>query len=443
MSEQNPSRTVDINQNPRIVDINQNDTDIFSEENDEMSFLSKFLKDNNVLAVEKNITTERLVSTIIEKNNTSNAFYVIDLGEVSRKYKLWTELFPHIKPFFAVKSNPNLVICKLLGRLGCGFDVASVNEINLVKDIVSDMNQIIYANPIKSSESIQYARTVDVDTLVFDSETELYKIKLYHEDARLVLRIKVDDSASACKFSEKFGADKSEIEDLLKLAKNMNLNVIGISWHVGSNCSGAELYYSAIEDSKYAFDIAEKIGFFFNFLDIGGGFTGLSDEKSMSLLSDISSCVSNALSTFFSEYNYDESDSDKKQLNIISEPGRMLVTSSHTLVINVIGRKEKFLKSEKVMSYYVNDGIYSSFNCINYDHQKPELVPYNNDEIEKFKSVVFGHTCDSIDTVVKDVFLPKLAIGDKLYIENFGAYTLASSSTFNGFSVADSHYVLS
>ena len=85
------------------------------------------------------------------------------------------------------------VICQLLSLLGAGFDVASKNEINLVKDYVNDIDNIIYANPYKESSSIQYARSIDVDTSVFDSEDELYKIRLYHPKCKLLIRLKVDD----------------------------------------------------------------------------------------------------------------------------------------------------------------------------------------------------------------------------------------------------------
>jgi ornithine decarboxylase len=416
------------------------------QEPENLLFLSNFLKDNDVLTVEKNITKPKLIETIIEKYNPNDGFYIVDIGEVYRRYTLWTQLFPFVKPYFALKSCPNSIICRVLGSLGCGFDVASVNEINLVKDIVSDMNDIIFANPVKSSKSIIISRTSDVDNLVFDSQTELYKIKLYHEDAKLFIRIKVDDCDSVCRFSEKFGVEKNDIEPLLQLAKNNGLNVVGVSFHVGSSCKNAKQYYSAIELARYTFKVAKKIGYELTVLDIGGGFAGHNDENSMQLLKDISSCVQNAMKDFFSDYVYNDSDSNENNfplLKVIAEPGRFFVTTSHTLVVSIIGRKEKVIDNSLIFHYTIDEGRYSSFSAITYDYAEPEIIPYNNTDVQKYKSVIFGNTCDSFDKVSPEIYLPKLSIGDKCYVQNFGAYTVSSASNFNGFSIKDFFYVIS
>src|SRR5208282_4552352 len=97
-----------------------------------------------------------------------------------------------------------------------------------------------------------------------------------------------------------------------------------------------------------------------------GGMTGLCDQESIDLLTDVSFQLSKALLEFFNEYNYDGgADDSKKPLKILAEPGRYFITSSHTLVITVIGRKEKYTSesgSNPIMYYYVNESTYSSFN---------------------------------------------------------------------------------
>lgn len=429
---------------------NENETvSIIEEENNEenhLKFLSNFLKDNDIITVEKNISTLKLIETIISKYNPYDGFYIIDIGEIYRRHSLWLSSFPFVKPYFAIKSCPNPIICKVLASLGCGFDVASVNEINLVKDIVLDMNDIIYANPVKSSHSIIMSRTSDVDNLVFDSESELYKIKLYHEDAKLFIRIKVNDCDSVCRFSEKFGVPKEDIEPLLLLAKNIGLNVVGVSFHVGSSCKNAHQYYEAIELAKYAFEVAEKVGHNFTVLDIGGGFAGHNNEASMKLLKEISTSVKNAMNDFFDEYDYNNNFNDNenvKKLQVISEPGRFFVTTSHTLVVSIIGRKEKVIDGVRIFNYTINEGRYASFSAITYDYAEPEIVPYNNTDTVKYKSVLFGPSCDSFDKVSHEIYIPKLSIGDMCYVKDFGAYTVSSASNFNGFSIKDFYYVIS
>lgn len=415
-----------------------------NENEDQLANLSSFLKENEVMFVEKDLTTDAKIDTVIEKNSPTGAFYIIDLGDIIKKVNLWFELFEDINIMYAVKSNPNSVICKLLANLNVGFDVASVNEINIVKNLV-DPDKIIYANPVKDPAGISYARSIDVDLLVVDSENELYKNKLYHPHAEILIRLKVDDSESLCKFSDKFGVDKDDIPKLLSLAKTMSLKIVGVCFHIGSICKNAIQYYKALELVSYAFKVGKEIGFEFNTIDIGGGMPGSMDD--IELLKSISSNVKRGLEDF--DFG------PKENLRLLAEPGRYIVSSSHTLVVNVIGKKvretviektndnENEKTNEKKFVYTLNDGIYGSFNCINYDHQTPKIKPYNNRDKNLYKSVVFGNTCDSIDKISSEIMLPELEVGDLVYVEEFGAYTRASSSSFNGFSVIKSFYIIS
>lgn len=410
------------------------------QEDELFSFLPNFIKENNVSIIDnKNASTSDIIQLIIEKYGPPGAFYIVNIGDIIRRVQLWKKLFPTIDAHYAVKSNCSPVICKLLGSCGLGYDVASIEEINIVKNKVQDLTKIIFAHPIKPVNSIVYARTVDVDYLVFDSEHELYKIKLYHPHAKLFMRLKVDDRESDCRFSDKFGVDKEDIETLLGLAFKMNLNVIGVSFHVGSNCKNAKQYYSAIEMSKYAFDTASNIGFTFNVIDVGGGFSGNNNDKSLELLGQISEEIYKAM---FEMFNY-TIDNDGG-IRLIAEPGRFFCTNSHTLVLNVIGKKVKIDKEtgEKIQTIYLNDGTYGSFSAIKYDHQTPEIIPYNNDDLQKYKTIAFGVSCDSIDVVCNNTLLPELEVSDLVYVEEFGAYTTASSSQFNGFYVKDTFYCL-
>jgi len=94
---------------------------------------------------------------------------------------------------------------------------------------------------------------------------------------------------------------------------------------------------------------------------------------------------------------------------------------------------DPLVPSEKRIIYYLNDGVYGSFNCIYFDHTVPTILPFNERDGGQFKSTIFGPTCDSIDLICENAMLPELAIGEWVYVEDFGAYTAASSSAFNGF----------
>jgi ornithine decarboxylase len=406
----------------------------------EISGLSKLLQENGVMILGKHekYTEYDVINMILEEHNQNASFYIVDLGEIVRRYKQWTKLLPSVKPFYAVKCNPNIVICKLMALLGSGFDVASKNEINIVKNLV-DYGNVIYAHPYKDCASLQYARAADIDFSVFDSTYELDKIKVFHPFCKLLLRIKVDDSQSQCKFSTKFGADSSDLSNIDKIihhAKALNLIIVGVSFHVGSDCENPAQFYEAIKLAREIFKIGEKHNFTMNVLDIGGGFSRRRGSEQDRLFELSCENINKSLTEFFG---------DIPELKVIAEPGRYFVQSSHTLVVNVIGKNMKINKETGVQEfiYYMNDGVYGSFNCIFFDHQKPDIQPYNERfEEKKYKSTIFGRTCDSIDKITDDIQLPQLEIDDYCFVPNFGAYTAASSTTFNGFPAIKSYYVM-
>jgi diaminopimelate decarboxylase len=377
--------------------------------------------------------TYDIINDFLEDNQSERAFYIIDLGEITKSYINWVTMLPLVKPYYAVKCNPNPVLLDALASLGTNFDCASENEMKTIIEITKDPTRIIFANPCKMSSQIRYARSNDVDLMTFDCEEELYKIKLYHPYAKLILRIAVDDSKSLCKFNKKFGCKLCDVEELLKIVKTLKLDVIGISFHVGSGCSSAENFYKAIQDCRTATDTAAALGIHVETIDIGGGFPGLDGKVKFE---DIAKCVNDGIQEFFGE------EVEQKKIQFISEPGRYFAQKSHTLVLNVIGKKiTTDDNGEKCIVYYLNDGIYGSFNCIYFDHNKPVILPFNERDGKLFKSILFGPTCDSIDLISENIMLPELAVGEWVYVENFGAYTSAASSAFNGFKTSVCKYI--
>lgn len=241
-------------------------------ENLDISDLYTFFKDYDLQYFKNNHNILDIIKSFLEKYDNDQAFYIVDLSKIIHQYYRWITNLPNVKPYYAIKCNPNTVIIELLAKLGCNFDCASRDEISQVLSANVAPERIIFANPIKASSQIKYARQEDIDLLTFDSISELYKIKLYHPKAKLLVRIKIDDSKSVCRFSCKFGASVDELENMFTIAKACDLNIIGVSFHVGSNCYGLEMYSKAIYDAKCAFELAKRHGFTFSVLDIGGGF---------------------------------------------------------------------------------------------------------------------------------------------------------------------------
>jgi len=403
---------------------------------------NQILEKYNIKLFNNDYSTYDVISAFLLNNQNEQPFYIIDIGEIIKAYEKWTTCFPNIKPYYAVKCNPNPVILDVLYRLGTNFDCASENEMKMILDLTDDPNKIIFANPCKMTSQIKYARANDVDMMTFDCEEELYKIKLYHPYANLILRLSVDDSQSLCKFNCKFGCKLENVEYLIHIIKLLKLKLCGFSFHVGSGCKSIESYYKAIETCRQAYDISLKNDIHINIIDIGGGFPGIHSNNNINI-EEISEKINEAQKNFFGK------EIQEGTIQFIAEPGRYFVEKSHTLVLNVIGKKREINEnsetneSENSIIYYLNDGIYGSFNCIIFDHKKPIILPFNErNEKNMFKSKIFGPTCDSIDLICNEVMLPELTIGEWVYVENFGAYTTAASSSFNGFITTDYKYIL-
>lgn len=374
-----------------------------------------------------------IINDYLENNQSEKAFYLIDLGQITASYTNWINLLPNVVPYYAVKCNPNPVLLEALASLGANFDCASENEIKSIIEITKDPSRIIFANPCKMSSQIRYARANDVDLMTFDCEEELYKIKLYHPYAKIVLRLAVDDSKSICKFNKKFGCKLDQVSELLTIAKTLKLNVVGFSFHVGSGCSSASSFYEAIRDCKSATELANELGISISIIDLGGGFPGIDINIKFE---DISEQINNGIKDFF------ESELESKSIQFIAEPGRYFAQKSHTLVLNVIGKKRcKDEDGTDIIAYYLNDGVYQSFNCIYFDHAKPVILPFNERDGKLHKSYLWGESCDSIDLISDNIMLPELTIGEWLYVENFGSYTIASGSEFNGFKPPMNKYI--
>lgn len=389
-----------------------------------MDNLTNLVQEHEVRVFSEGETTEDIIAALIADRLIDDApVFVVDIGSVKRSYERWQELLPNVKVHFAMKSNSDPVISQVLAALGSCFDVASHNEISAALQHVPP-DRLVYAHPVKDNKTLSYARQVDVDLLTFDSSNELLKVALFHPQAELLLRLKVDDTGSACRFSTKFGAEWEDVPGLLSLARTLNLNVTGFSFHVGSGAVNPLLYVGAMEKCLEAMQLARDVGMAPSVIDIGGGFQSSSFKS-----------FAEVISPFVAEHS---------SVTFIAEPGRLLVNDAATLVISVIGKKRvKSPNGETTYVIYANESVYGLFNNTIFDHCSVELEPFNEREGELFRTKVFGRTCDSIDVIAEECMLPDLAVGERLFVRRMGAYTSASAaSAFNGFEMPKTVYVL-
>ncbi|BAT77647.1 hypothetical protein LR48_Vigan09g035600 [Vigna angularis] len=378
------------------------------------------------LSPQGNALTDFIQTAIAENPDIDSPFSVLDLGVVMGLLEKWATKLPTVRPFYAVKCNPNLSLIGALAALGTSFDCASKAEIEAVLSLGVSPDRIIYANPCKSESHIEHAATVGVNVTTYDSKDEVEKIRKCHPTCELLLRIRPpQESGARTSLGLKYGALPEEVPELLSVAHAAGLKVSGVSFHIGSGGGDAQAYKGAISAAKSVFDMASLLGMpRMRVLDIGGGFTSGPDF-------DVAAMQINAA--------IQGSFGNEEELVVIGEPGRYFAETAFTLATKVIGKRVR----GELREYWIDDGIYGTLINIVFDYatvtcmplacsSKPEN-PFCRDS-KTYSSTVFGPTCDSLDTVLTDYKLPELQVNDWLVFPNMGAYTTSSSTNFNGFS---------
>jgi ornithine decarboxylase len=359
---------------------------------------------------------ENVAETFIRSQGLTDSFALIDLDAVSEIHALWTQLLPKVHPFYAVKCNDDDKIIAHLANLGCGFDCASPYELAKVSGLAGAA-PVIYAHPCKPIAHLQYAKEAGVEWTTFDTPCELKKIANIYPTIKTLLRVRADDDSAAICLGNKYGATMEEVEGLLETAKSLGIDIIGVSFHVGSGSQNPNAYYTAIQQARKVFGRASSYGFEMSVLDIGGGFTPNGFGRTAEI-------INIALDDFF----------DSEIVKVIAEPGRLFVEACGTLMCSVHGVRSR----GGIMYYWISDGVYGNLNNIMYDNSTPTFTVLGSKKSSiTTKATIFGPTCDGHDIVLKEVDCPVLEVGDWLLFPNMGAYTRVGACNFNGFSAVD------
>lgn len=375
---------------------------------------------------------------LIAGHGLEDNFYVIDLGALARLHAGWSQLLPRVTPFYAVKCNPDQGVLATLAALGACFDCASETELASVLGLGVSPDRIVFANPCKRPRDLRYAASKGVTLSTFDTEAELDKLaRMQPGAARVLLRIRADDPTARCQLGNKYGAEPGEWEMLFASARACGVDVVGVAFHVGSGATDPAAFAYAIQLARAAWDLGLSHGFDMQVLDIGGGFAGgrFSPEGTLDM-GPIPAAINIALDAHFPA---------ETGVRVIAEPGRYFTERIATLGCMVLGRRPRHAGFD----YWVTDGLYGSMNSVLYDHATLEtrpLVQAGDAPPETgnaappapcYPSTVFGPSCDGLDTLLTDVPLPELQVGDWLAFHSMGAYALCGASKFNGINAVD------
>ncbi|NXR70927.1 AZIN2 inhibitor, partial [Pycnonotus jocosus] len=401
--------------------------------------MNGYLNESNFLMVEEGFTTRDLLENLLGElcqESEEQAFFVADLGDIVKKHLRFLKALPRVKPYFPVKCNGSEGVIRLLAELGAGFACANKAEITRVQGIGVPADRIFYSSPCKQVAHIRYAATHGVRLMAFDNEVELSKVARSHPRARMLLGITADSIPPAHP-SMAFGTTLKSCRHLLETAKEQAVEVVGISFHLGSRGLEPQALAQAVAAAQLVFDMGTELGHHMHLLDIGGGFPGTEDTRAP--LEEIAAGINSALDLYFPEGS---------GVDIIARPGRYYVTSAFTLAVSITALEE--IPVEQPGS----DGGCDSRVCPLCPQAPLSLLPF---PFQRKKPLTLAHPHPCVcsifspqrpcpeqpwhssslrgprghaeDRIADGLELPQLHVGDWLVFGNMGAYTIPAIPT--------------
>ena len=329
--------------------------------------------------------------------------------------------------FYAVKANPSPWAIETLYANGIGaFDVASIPEIELVAQHAPGA-RMAFMHPVKSRRAITAAYfDHGVKTFSLDTHEELVKILDATggaKDLNLMVRMAVSTDGASYPLAGKFGIDAHHAPELLLATRRATDELMGVAFHVGSQCMRPTAYQAAMAQVSRSL---VRAGVFADVVDVGGGFPSVYPGMIPPAMEDYADSIHRG----FEEMPVHET------TELWCEPGRALVAEASSLLAQVELRKGDAL--------YLNDGAYGAmFDAAHSKWPFPARLVRDGESSAELKPYrLYGPTCDSLDHMPGPFWLPAdMREGDFVEIGMLGAYGVALATRFNGYGDLDAAIV--
>ena len=361
----------------------------------------------------------------IKKNsaNLETPVLLLDPEIIKLQFKKLSSEFPEAQIFYALKANPDENVIATLANTACGFELASKEELKLLEPFDVSANRIAFGNTIKKAQDIQYFYASGVRLFASDSEEDICTLAKLAPASKVYIRLLAEPSDTAdWPLDRKFGCYKDYAIKLLILAKDLGLIPYGISFHVGSQQNNPDAWESAIKNAGKIFADCAEIGIELKLLNIGGGFP-VAYLKAVPDIKNFAKTIQHAIRQYF-----------KKTPILMMEPGRYLVAEAGILVTETMLVTRKHEAESRWV--YLDVGVFGGLTEAAAEATKYPIFCDKTADSDS-EVILAGPTCDGRDILYEHYRyeLPDtLALGDRLYLLNAGAYTVSCGSVaYNGF----------
>ncbi len=353
--------------------------------------------------------------------------YVYSHRTLVRHFRAYDGAFkniPHIVAF-AMKSNSNLAILRLMAKEGSGVDIVSGGELYRAMKAGVPAQKIVFAGVGKSPEEIRDALKADILMFNVESPAEVQAINDVAASigvkARVALRINPDIDPKTHPYistglkKSKFGiaADRA-IEEFKAASALSHIEVVGVHKHIGSQLTEVTPFVEALKKVLGLVQTLKEQGINIRYINIGGGLGITYSDETPPQPKDLAEAISPLVR-------------DLKCV-LIMEPGRVIVGNAGVLITKVLYTKEgeakRFLIVDAAMNDLIRPSLYGAYHDIRPLHENSTHNP-------KHTVDVVGPVCESGDFLAKDRQLPDMKAGELMAVMSAGAYGFVMSSNYN------------
>jgi len=381
--------------------------------------MDHFIRNNGVLQAENVPLTE-----IAQRYGTPT--YVYSRAALEASYLAYDNALQQVPHLicYAVKANSNLAVLNCLARLGSGFDIVSVGELERVLKAGGDPAKVVFSGVGKKADEMRRALDAGIHCFNIESEPELELLSRVAtecgKEASVSLRVNPDVDANTHPYistglkENKFGIDIERAPAVYQRASTLpNLNIVGVDCHIGSQLTTVEPFLDAMDRVLALIDALADLGITIEHLDIGGGLGVTYQDEQPPSQAEYAEAIIERLG--------------ERNLTLVLEPGRSIAANAGILLTRVQYLKHTDHKQFAVVDAAMNDMIRPSLYQAWLDIQ-PVSANTGNANVQQYDIV--GPVCETGDFLGKDRELD-ITAGDLLMVASCGAYGFTMSSNYN------------
>ncbi|CAC9615176.1 Diaminopimelate decarboxylase (EC 4.1.1.20) [uncultured Gammaproteobacteria bacterium] len=375
-----------------------------------------FSYQNNTLHADSVAITELM-------DTYGSPLYVYSRTDIENNWREFDQAFgthPHLV-CYAVKANSNLAVLNILAKIGAGFDIVSIGELERVLAAGGTADKCVFSGVAKTTIEIKRALEVGVRCFNVESASELNRIEsVAHsvgKQAPISIRVNPNVDAKTHPYistglkENKFGVDMDEALELYQHTQNSkHLTVQGLDCHIGSQITDVSPFLDALDKVLALLEQLNTHNINIQHLDLGGG-VGINyeGEETINIQAYINAIISKV-----------------GQTEIILEPGRAIVGNAGIFITKV-----EFLKQNSTHAFAIVDGAMNDLLRPSFYNAYHQVLPINENATgTQTNWDLVGPICETGDFLAKNRNL-SLSEGDYLALMSAGAYGFTMSSNYN------------